>query len=92
MEAMKKEIANGCMNDKGMKGDLEKGRKMLYNNRVFGFGYSGGKTGEREIIKGKECLKFESKGHLFTQSPEVPESKLGGFGVWKAKAQTAGIL
>ena len=88
MESMKKELArlnsiivNGCMNDKGKKDDLEKGRRMLYNNRVAGFGYKGGKTGERKIIKGKECLKFESKGHLFAQTPEVPKSKPGGSGV-----------
>jgi hypothetical protein len=71
MESMKKEIArlnsikaSGCMSEGNKKG---KAHKMMVKSKKSGFGYvEGGKTSERKIIKGHECLEFKSNGFLFT--------------------------
>jgi hypothetical protein len=97
MEALKKEIARlnkiiarGCMSEGNKKVKLFK-RKMMEKSEKLGFGYvEGGKTNERKIIKEKDCLEFKSTGFLFTQTPEVPSSKLGGSEVWKPRATQTG--
>jgi hypothetical protein len=59
--------------------------------------HSNGKTGQRDIIKGQECIKFVSNGELkedeympSSQSPEVPRSKPGGSRIWKPCATQIG--
>jgi hypothetical protein len=95
MEAMKKEIARlnsiiakGCMNER------VKFKEGKMPGNLDGLGHQrNGKTGQRIIIKGQECIKFVSNGELkedeymhSTQSPEVPRSKPGGSEVWKPRA------
>jgi hypothetical protein len=64
------------MGEGNKKGKFSK-RKMLEKSEKLGFVYvEGGKTKERKIIKEKECLEFKSTGFLFTQTPEVPSSKM----------------
>jgi hypothetical protein len=65
--------------------------KMLGNLDGLGH-YKGGKTNQRDIIKGQECIKFVSNGDLeedeympSAQNPEVPRQKCGGSGVWKPR-------
>jgi hypothetical protein len=97
MEAMKKEIARlnsiiarGCMSEGNKTGKAPK-RNIMEKSEKPSFGYiEGGKTSERKIIKEKECLEFKSTGSLFTQTPKVPSSKPGGFGVWKPLATQIG--
>jgi hypothetical protein len=66
MEIMKKEIArlnsiisSGCMNERVK---FKEG-KMPRNLDGLGH-YKGGKTNQRDIIKGQECIKFVSNGYL----------------------------
>jgi hypothetical protein len=92
MEAMKKGIARlnsiiarGCMNERVK---FKEG-KMPVNLDGLGC-HRNGKTGQRDIIKGQECIKFVSNGEHkedeympSAQSPEVLRSKPKGSGVWK---------
>jgi hypothetical protein len=93
-EATKKEIARlnsiierGCMNER------VKFKEGKMPGNLDGLGHHrNGKTGQRDIIKGQECIKFVSNGELkedeymsSAQSPEVLRSKPGGSGVWKPR-------
>jgi hypothetical protein len=56
----------------------------------------GGKTGQRDIIKGQECIRFVRKGELnedeyllSTQKAEVPRSERRGSAVRKADTQNS---
>jgi hypothetical protein len=97
MEALKKQtarlnsiIASGCMSEGNKRGRFTK-KKRLEKSEKPDFEYvEGGKTNGRKIIKEKECLEFKSTGFLFSQTPEVPSSKPGGFGVWKPRATQTG--
>jgi hypothetical protein len=99
MESMKKEIARlnsiiarGCMNErvKFKEGKMPENLDGLSHHRS-------GKTGQRDTIKGQECIKFVSNGELkedeympSAQSPEVSRSKPRGSGVWKPCATQIG--
>jgi hypothetical protein len=95
MKAMKKEItrlnsiiARGCINE------MVKYKEGKMPGNLDGLGHHGHRrTGQRDIIKDQECIKFVSNGELkedeymaSSQSSEVPRSKPGGSGVWKPRA------
>jgi hypothetical protein len=66
MEAMKKEIirlnniiASGCMDDASKKPKFIQGRHPFIKD---GLGHKkGGKTGERKMVKGVPCIRFEKE-------------------------------
>jgi hypothetical protein len=97
MEAMKKEIArlnniidSGCMDDASK---MPKFIQGIYPFIKDGLGHKkGGKTGERKMVNGVSCIRFEKKETIREVQPvqtvEVPHPrgstpKRGGFGVWQ---------
>ena len=95
MEAMKKEIArlndiiaSGCMDDASKKPKFIQGRHPFIKD---GLGHKkGGKTGERKMVNGVSCIRFEKKETIGEVQPmqttEAPRPrgsapKHGGSGV-----------
>jgi hypothetical protein len=92
MEAMKKEIARlnniiakGCMEEANKKPKFIDGRHPFIKD---GLGHTkGGKTGQRHMVNGVPCIRFEKKETIGEVQPvqtvEAPSQKRGGSGVWK---------